>query len=81
MAAILPRSTVCAWQPPVKGIAEVFHARFTDHAYPAHVHDTWALMILDGGRVDFALDRERHGVGADGAVACCRPGCPTTGGP
>lgn len=27
------------------GIAEVLHARFTDHAYPAHVHDTWTLML------------------------------------
>ncbi|MFJ4780568.1 helix-turn-helix domain-containing protein [Streptomyces sp. NPDC088762] len=74
MAAIRPRSTVSAWQPPVPGIAEVFHARFTDHAYPAHVHDTWALMILDGGRVDFALDRERHGAGVRDCVVLLPPG-------
>ncbi|MEU3772690.1 AraC family transcriptional regulator [Streptomyces sp. NPDC032472] len=74
MAAIRPRSTVSAWQPQVPGIAEVFHARFTDHAYPAHVHDTWALMVLDGGRVDFALDRERHGVGVSDAVVLLPPG-------
>lgn len=74
MAAIRPRSTVSAWQPSVPGVAEVFHARFTDHAYPAHVHDTWALMILDGGRVDFALDRERHGVGVSDAVILLPPG-------
>ncbi|WP_405830020.1 MULTISPECIES: helix-turn-helix domain-containing protein [unclassified Streptomyces] len=74
MPAIRPRSTVSAWQPPVPGIAEVFHARFTDHAYPAHVHDTWTLMILDGGRVDFALDRERHGVGVRDAVILLPPG-------
>ncbi|MFD6231157.1 helix-turn-helix domain-containing protein [Streptomyces sp. NPDC060232] len=75
MAAIPPpRSTVRAWQPPVPGIAEVFHARFTEHAYPAHVHDTWALMIVDGGRVDFALDRERHGAGVSDAVVLLPPG-------
>ncbi|MFE9934586.1 AraC family transcriptional regulator [Streptomyces sp. NPDC005533] len=74
MAAIRPRSTVSAWQPPVPGIAEVFHARFTDHAYPAHVHDTWTLMILDGGRVDFALDRERHGAGVRDCVILLPPG-------
>ncbi|MCJ0867804.1 AraC family transcriptional regulator [Streptomyces sp. AP-93] len=73
-AAIRPLSTVSAWQPPVPGIAEVFHARFTDHAYPAHVHDTWALMILDGGRVDFGLDRERHGVGGSETVVLLPPG-------
>lgn len=74
MAAIRTRSTVSAWQPPVPGIAEVFHARFVDHAYPAHVHDTWTLMILDGGRVDFALDRERHGVGVSDTVILLPPG-------
>lgn len=76
MAAIRPPSTVLAWQPAVPGIAEVFHARFTDHAYPVHVHDTWTLMILDGGRVDFALDRERHGVGVGvrDAVVLLPPG-------
>ncbi|WP_327252599.1 helix-turn-helix domain-containing protein [Streptomyces sp. NBC_01244] len=73
-AAMRPLSTVSAWQPPVPGIAEVFHARFTDHAYPAHVHDTWTLMILDGGRVDFGLDRERHGVGGSDTVALLPPG-------
>ncbi|MCP3755881.1 AraC family transcriptional regulator [Streptomyces sp. TBY4] len=74
MAALRPHSSVSAWQPPVPGIAEVFHARFTDHAYPAHVHDTWTLMILDGGRVDFGLDRERHGVGGSDTVALLPPG-------
>ncbi|MGW6984200.1 helix-turn-helix domain-containing protein [Streptomyces sp. NPDC054932] len=74
MAAIRPRSTVRAWQPPVPGIAEVFHARFTEHAYPVHVHDTWALMILDGGRVDFGLEGERHGVGVSDPVILLPPG-------
>ncbi|MFI8385889.1 AraC family transcriptional regulator [Streptomyces sp. NPDC085540] len=74
MAAIRPPSTVSAWQPSVPGVAEVFHARFTEHAYPAHVHDTWALMILDGGRVDFALDGERHGLGVSEAVVLLPPG-------
>ncbi|MEU9416983.1 AraC family transcriptional regulator [Streptomyces sp. NPDC051000] len=73
MAAIRPRSTVTAWQPQVEGIAEVFHARFTEHAYPAHVHDTWTLMILDGGRVDFALDRARHGAGVGDCVILLPP--------
>ncbi|MFE1775152.1 AraC family transcriptional regulator [Streptomyces sp. NPDC059008] len=69
-----PPTTVSAWQPSVPGLSEVFHARFTDHAYPAHTHDTWALMILDDGSVDFALDRRRHGATGTGKVVLLPPG-------
>jgi AraC-like DNA-binding protein len=50
-----------AWRPGVPGIAEVFHARFGDHAYPAHTHDTWTLLLVDTGSVAFDLHRHRHG--------------------
>ncbi|WP_405677239.1 AraC family transcriptional regulator [Streptomyces sp. NBC_01511] len=69
-----PRTSVRAWKPPVPGIAEVFHARFTDHAYPAHTHDTWDLMILDHGSVDFALDRRRHEATGTAGVILLPPG-------
>lgn len=44
------------------GIAEVFHARFVDHAYPSHTHDVWTLLIVDDGAIRFDLDRHHHGV-------------------
>ncbi|WP_030988910.1 helix-turn-helix domain-containing protein [Streptomyces sp. NRRL S-1813] len=69
-----PRTKVSAWRPPVAGIAEVFHAHFTEHAYPSHTHDTWALMILNDGAVDFACDRHRHGVTGTGTVVLLPPG-------
>jgi AraC-like DNA-binding protein len=50
-----------AWAPAVPGIAEVFHARFTDHAYPAHAHATWTLLVVDDGAVRYDLDRREHG--------------------
>jgi AraC-like DNA-binding protein len=50
-----------AWRPDVPGVAEVFHARFTDHAYPAHTHDTWTLLLVDDGLVTFDLHRHTHG--------------------
>jgi AraC-like DNA-binding protein len=50
-----------AWRPEVPGVAEVFHARFEDHAYPSHTHDTWTLLIVDDGAVRFDLDRHEHG--------------------
>lgn len=74
MAADRPRTKINAWRPAVPGIAEVFHAHFTEHAYPAHTHDTWALMILDEGSVDFALDRHRHGATGTGTAFLLPPG-------
>lgn len=50
-----------AWAPPVPGIAEVFHAWFTDHAYPEHTHDTWTLLVVDEGAIRYDLDRHEHG--------------------
>ncbi|WP_440099962.1 AraC family ligand binding domain-containing protein [Streptosporangium sp. H16] len=79
MTARRPPPTIRAWRPPVAGIAEVFHAHFTDHAYPAHTHDTWDLMILDAGAVDFGLDRHRHGAADPAAVVLLPPGVPHDG--
>lgn len=51
---------VTAWRPAVPGVAEVFHARFTDHAYPAHTHDAWTLLLVDTGAVRYQLDGQEH---------------------
>ncbi|MGW0737605.1 helix-turn-helix domain-containing protein [Streptomyces sp. NPDC002851] len=79
MTSERPRPQIRAWRPTVPGIAEVFHAHFTDHAYPVHTHDTWDLMILDDGSVDFALDRHRHGAAGAGTVVLLPPGVPHDG--
>jgi AraC-like DNA-binding protein len=50
-----------AWKPAVEGIREVFHARFTDHAYPLHTHAVWTLFIVDDGAIRYDLDRHDHG--------------------
>lgn len=52
---------VRAWRPAVPGIVEVFHARFVQHAYPMHAHDTWTLLIVDTGAVRYDLDHATHG--------------------
>lgn len=54
-------SDVRAWAPAVPGIVEAFHARFTDHAYPEHAHDTWTLLVVDEGAIRYDLDRHEHG--------------------
>ena len=56
-----PPADITAWHPAVPGIAEVFHARFVDHAYPLHTHDTWTVLILDDGAIRYDLDHHAHG--------------------
>lgn len=43
------------------GIVEVFHAAFTDHAYPVHAHATWTLLVVDEGVIRYDLHRHEHG--------------------
>ncbi len=50
-----------AWAPGVPGITEVLHARFVDHAYPVHAHDTWTLLVVDDGAIRYDLDRHEYG--------------------
>jgi len=38
----------------------VLHAHFTQHAYPAHVHAEWTLLLVDAGGVDYTLDGRRR---------------------
>ncbi|WP_328470103.1 AraC family transcriptional regulator [Actinoplanes sp. NBC_00393] len=50
-----------AWRPPLDGVAEVLHARFGEHAYPMHAHDTWTVLLVDDGAVRYDLDRHERG--------------------
>lgn len=55
------REWVRAWKPAVPGIHEVFHARFVDHAYPPHTHDTWTVFIVDQGAIRYDLESSHRG--------------------
>lgn len=71
---------VSAWRPGVPGVVEVFHARFTEHAYPMHVHDVWTLLIVDDGAVRYDLNRREHGTPHD-TVTLLPPHVPHNGSP
>ncbi|MFD4502086.1 AraC family ligand binding domain-containing protein [Streptomyces sp. NPDC058457] len=71
---------VTAWRPRVPGVTEVFHARFTEYAYPMHVHDAWTLLIVDDGAVRYDLDRHEHGTPGD-TVSLLPPHVPHNGSP
>jgi AraC-like DNA-binding protein len=53
---------VHAWKADVPGIHEVLHARFVDHAYPAHTHDAWTVFTVDEGSIAYDLEHRRRGV-------------------
>ncbi|MEV0525603.1 AraC family transcriptional regulator [Streptomyces sp. NPDC050439] len=74
------RQEISAWRPPVAGVVEVFHAHFTEHAYPMHVHDAWTLLIVDDGAVRYDLDRHEHGTPGD-TVSLLPPQVPHNGSP
>jgi AraC-like DNA-binding protein len=59
---------VRAWRPRVRGVAEVLHAQWRQHAYPPHTHDTWTLLLVDDGQVGYELGRRGHGAGARGVT-------------
>ncbi|KAA5831196.1 AraC family transcriptional regulator [Saccharopolyspora hirsuta] len=73
-----PQQEITAWRPSVPGVVEVFHAHFTEHAYPLHVHDAWTLLIVDDGAVRYDLDRHQRGT-PDGTLSLLPPHVPHNG--
>lgn len=69
---------VAAWRPRTTGVAEVLHAAWHDHAYPAHTHDTWTVLIVDDGLIGYGLDRHQHSA-AGSAVTVLPPHVPHDG--
>jgi AraC-like DNA-binding protein len=41
-------------------VREVLHATFEQHAYPAHTHADWTVLLIDDGAVVYELDRSPH---------------------
>lgn len=73
-----PAPEITAWRPRAGGISEVFHARFTDHAYPRHTHADWTLLIVDEGVIEYRLEGHDHG-STTSLVTLLPPGVPHDG--
>lgn len=71
-------SRIRAWRPSLAGVDEVLYADITDHAYPMHTHQAWALLIIDKGTVRYDLDRHEHGA-PDHVVTLLPPHVPHNG--
>ena len=74
------RCRVAAWRPSIDGISEVFHARIVDYGYPTHMHDTWTVLIVDTGAIDYELDQRQCGAFGQ-TVAILPPGVTHNGQP
>lgn len=57
-----PGPRIRAWQPAVRGVAEVLHAYFPRHHYPMHTHDAWTLLVVESGAIHYDLERHEHSV-------------------
>jgi AraC-like DNA-binding protein len=77
---MVARQQVSAWRPQIPGVVEVFHAHFTEHTYPMHVHDVWTLLIVDDGVVRYDLARHERGTPND-TVSLLPPQVPHNGSP
>ncbi|MHA5052257.1 helix-turn-helix transcriptional regulator [Streptomyces sp. SD15] len=77
---MVARREISAWRPRVPGVVEVFHAHYTEYAYPMHVHEAWTLLIVDDGAVRYDLDRHEHGT-PHGTVSLLPPHVPHNGSP
>ncbi|MGH3313164.1 MAG: AraC family transcriptional regulator [Streptomyces sp.] len=77
---MVAQQEVSAWRPRIPGVVEVFHAHFTEHEYPMHVHDVWTLLIVDDGAVRYDLNRREHGTPHD-TVSLLPPQVPHNGSP
>ncbi len=73
-----PDERARAWRPDVPGVGEVLHAHFTEHAYPAHTHDLWTVLLVDTGVVDYAMDGRPRNAPA-GTVSVLPPDVPHDG--
>jgi AraC-like DNA-binding protein len=53
------RDVAVFWRPPVEGV-EVLHARFMQHEYPRHVHESTVVALVDSGAAAFRYRGENH---------------------
>jgi AraC-like DNA-binding protein len=69
---------VRTWHPSVPHVEEVLHATFRAHAYPAHTHDAWTLLLIDAGAVRYDLDRAER-IAAPSTLSILPPHIPHDG--
>ena len=52
--------TARTWHPDVPLVREVLSATFEQHAYPAHTHDAWTVLVIEEGAVQYTLHKAKR---------------------
>jgi AraC-like DNA-binding protein len=60
------------WASPDDGV-ELLRARYVEHRYDPHIHETYAFGLVEGGRQTFACRGERH-YSTGGSIFAINPG-------
>lgn len=66
------------WHEPALNNLELLHARYVTHAFAPHIHEGYALGIIEQGAEQFTYRRSRHVAGA-GSIVFINPGEVHTG--
>lgn len=57
---MLEDDEVKTFKPNALGVVEVLHAKWRNHCYPLHTHDTWTLLVVDEGVIGYRLGGRDH---------------------
>ncbi len=66
------------WREPELGNTELLHARFVNHSYTRHSHDTFAIGMIEVGAEEFECNRQKF-VAPAGSIVVINPGEVHTG--
>lgn len=72
------REQVKFWREPRFSNLELLHARYITHSFCRHIHETFAIGIIQQGAEEFAYRGETH-VAPAGSIALINPGEAHTG--
>src|SRR5579875_3116605 len=66
------------WHEPTLNNLELLHARYVTHEFAPHIHEGYAIGVIEQGAEQFMYRRSRHVAGA-GSIVFINPGEVHTG--
>jgi AraC-like DNA-binding protein len=72
------REQIKFWHEPTLNNLELLHARYVTHAFAPHIHEGYAIGVIERGAEQFLYRKSRHVAGA-GSIVFINPGEVHTG--